>query len=354
MDLITDLPLTLARHDAVVVFVDKLSKMVELVPCRKTIDSVGFAELFVNAIVLRYGVPKVIISDRDPRFTSRFMTTVASMLGTKQALSTAFHPQTDGQTEVVNRMLEQFLRHYVSAHCKDWDAYLPCAAFALNNSRHSSTGVTPFYLNYGRHPRTPLRTWMDVVGGRVPAACDFRQRIAEALTQAKACLLKSQAQMKAAADRKRRPAPTYEVGQEVLLSTKNLAFKGFKHAHAKKLLPRFVGPFKVEALVGKAAVKLSLLKNMGIHPVFHVSLVKPYLHDGTSDAVPPPVLALDNSVQYEVESILAQRGRGRTLEYLVKWRGYSTQHNSWEPASGLENAPEVVAAWQARTPTTDG
>jgi hypothetical protein len=160
--------------------------------------------------------------------------------------------------------------------------------------------------------------------------------------------------MKAAADRKRRPAPTYEVGQEVLLSTKNLAFKGFKNAHARKLLPRFVGPFKVEALVGKAAVKLALLKNMGIHPVFHVSLVKPYLHDGTSDAVPPPVLALDNSVQYEVESILAQRGRGRTLEYLVKWKGHSTQHNSWEPASGLENAPEVVAAWQARTPTTHG
>jgi hypothetical protein len=265
MDLPTDLPVTLARHDAVVVFVDKLSKMVELVPCRLTIDSVGFAELFVNAVVLRYRVPKVISSDRDPRFTSKFMTIVASMLGatmlgTKQALSTAFYPQTDSQTEVVNRVLEQYLRHYISAHCRDWDAHLLCAAFALNNSRLSSTGVTPLHLSYGDHPMTALRTWMDVVGGRALAACDFRQRIAEALTQAKACLSKAQAQMKAAADRKRRPAPTYEIGQEVLLSTKNLAFKGFKHAHAMKLLPRCVGPFKIEALVGKAAVNCHCFK----------------------------------------------------------------------------------------------
>jgi len=345
MDLITDLPVTIARHDAVVVFVDKLSKMVELVPCRKTIDSAGFAELFVNAIVLRYGVPRVIVSDRDPRFTSAFMRAVVSLLGTKQALSTAFHPQTDGQTEVMNRVLEQYLRHYVSAHCKDWDAYLSCAAFAINNSRSSATGLTPYYLNYGRHPRTPLTSWQTVVSSNVPAASAFRQRIAEAMTLAKACLSKAQDSMKSAADKHRRPAPTYQVGQEVLLSTRNLAFKGFKKANAKKLLPRWIGPFQIEALVGKVAVRLSLLKTMGIHPVFHVSLVKPYLHDGTS-AAPPPVLTLENDVQFEVDHILAQRGRGRTLQYLVRWRGYSPQHDSWEPASELKNAPEVVAAWQ--------
>ena len=344
MDLITDLPVTHAKHDSVVVFVDKLSKMVEIVPCKKTIDSAGFAEVFVNSVVLRYGVPRVIVSDRDPRFTAQFMRTVVDMLGTKQALSTAFHPQTDGQTEVMNRVLEQYLRHYVSARCKDWDAYLPCAMFAINNSRSSATGMTPYYLNYGRHPRTPLRDWQTVISGKVPSAVEFRKRIADALAHAAACLVQAQQRMKASADKRRRPPPEYKVGQEVLLSTKHLHFKGFKGANARKLLPRWVGPFKIAALVGKAAVRLDLLKDMGIHNVFHVSLVKPYQHDGTG-GTPPVVLALDNTEQFEVERIVQERGKGKKKEYLVKWIGYSDAHNSWEPADGLQNAPDVVAEW---------
>jgi hypothetical protein len=344
MDLITDLPVTHAKHDSVVVFVDKLSKMVEIVPCKKTLDSAGFAEVFVNSVVLRYGVPRVIVSDRDPRFTAQFMRTVVDMLGTKQALSTAFHPQTDGQTEVMNRVLEQYLRHYVSARCKDWDAYLPCAMFAINNSRSSATGMTPYYLNYGRHPRTPLRDWQTVISGKVPSAVEFRKRIADALAHAAACLVQAQQRMKASADRRRRPAPEYAVGQEVLLSTRHLHFKGFKGANARKLLPRFVGPFKIAALVGKAAVRLDLLKDMGIHNVFHVSLVKPYQHDGTG-GTPPTVLALDNTEQFEIERIVQERGKGKKKEYLVKWIGYSDAHNSWEPADGLKNAPDIIAEW---------
>jgi len=348
MDLITDLPVTAGRHDSIVVFVDKLSKMVELVPCRKTIGATGFAEIFVHSIVMRYGVPVVIISDRDPRFTAVFMRTVMELLGTKQAMSTAFHPQSDGQTEVMNRVLEQYLRHYVTTCCKDWDAFLPFAAFAINNSRSSATGMTPYFLNYGRHPRTPLTSWQAVVS-RVPAATEFRQRIADALTQANACLLRAQAAMKVTADKRRRPAPIYRIGDEVLLSTRHLNFKGFQGTHARKLLPRFVGPFQVVALVGKNAVKLALLKDMGIHPVFHVSLVKPY-HHGDTCVAPPPVMALDNTVQYEIEKIIAQRGRGRSLQYLIKWKGYEDVHNSWEPAISLKNAPEIVAAWRADHP----
>ena len=245
----------------------------------------------------------------------------------------------------MNRVLETYLRHYVAVHCKDWDAYLPCAQFAMNNSRSTATGVTPYFLNYGRHPRTPLRDWLTVVSSKVPAATEFRQRLADALADAKRCLLRAQEQMKQAADRRRSEPPVYRVGQEVLLSTKNLAFKGFAQgSNARKLLPKWVGPFKIAALVGKLAVKLDLLADMGVHPVFHVSLVKPYLHGGALVA-PPPVLALDNTLQYEVESIVAERGRGKSKEFLVKWLGYDSNHNSWEPAAGLRNAPEVIAAW---------
>jgi hypothetical protein len=112
-------------------------------------------------------------------------------------------------------------------------------------------------------------------------------------------------------------------------------------------LPRWVGPFQVAALVGKAAVKLHLLKNMGMHPVFHVSLVKPYKHDGTSVA-PPPVLTLDNAEELEVDCIVKEQGRGSKKEYLVKWLGLSGTHNSWVAADGMKNAPLVVAAWNAK------
>lgn len=345
MDLITDLPTTLSKHNAVVVFVDKLSKMVELVPCKKSIDAAGFAELFVNAVVFRYGVPRTIISDRDPRFTAHFMREVMQMLGTKQALSTAFHPQTDGQTENVNKVLETFLRHYVTARCNDWDAYLPCAQFAINNSSHYSTGVTPFYLNYGRHPHTPLNEWKAVVGGKVPGAADFRKRIHDAVADAKACLKKAQDYMKVSADRYRRLPPVYTVGQEVLLSTKNLVFKGFKGQNARKLLPRWVGPFKVAALVGRSAVKLNLLESMGMYPVFHVSLLKPYVH-GSTGIAPPVVRTLDNTWDFEVERIMAERVRGKTKEYLVRWAKWGPAHDSWEPAAALQNMSEVLQQWR--------
>jgi hypothetical protein len=276
------------------------------------------------------------------------MQEVMQMLGSKQALSTAFHPQTDGQTENVNKVLETFLRHYVTERCNDWDAYLPCAQFAINNSPHYSTGVSPFYLNYGRHPCTPLNEWKTVVCSKVPGAADFRKRIHDALADARACLKKAQDYMKVSANRHRRAAPQYKVGQEVLLSTKNLTFTGFKGQNARKLLPRWIGPFQVAALVGKAAVKLNLLESMGMHPVFHVSLLKPYVH-GSTGVAPPLVRTLDNTWNLEVERIVAERGRGRSKEYLIRWRTgegpSSAACDSWEPAVGLKNMSEVLQAW---------
>jgi hypothetical protein len=128
------------------------------------------------------------------------------------------------------------------------------------------------------------------------------------------------------------------------LSTKNLTFIGFKGQNARKLLPRWIGPFQVAALVGKAAVKLNLLESMGMHPVFHVSLLKPYVH-GSTGVAPPPVRTLDNTWDLEVERVMAERGRGRSKEYLIRWRTGSDACDSWEPAIGLKNMPEVLQAW---------
>jgi len=155
MDFITGLPCTPRGHDAVMVMCDRLSKMVRFAPCTKDTSTTQVATLFIQHVFANHGMPSVLISDRDTRFTSHLWQELQQQLGTKHKLSTAFHPQTDGQTERVNRVLEEYLRHYISDVQTDWDQWLPLAEFAYNNSWHEAIGTTPFFMNYGRHPRLP-------------------------------------------------------------------------------------------------------------------------------------------------------------------------------------------------------
>src|SRR3984893_12772521 len=130
--------------------------MVHLAPCNMNITAPMFARLFMNEVVRLHGVPQRIISDRDTRFNSVYFRKFAEALDIDLAVSTAFHPQTDGQTERVNRILQEMLRHYVYNHHEQWVTRLPYAEFAINNTISTSTGHTAFYLNYGEHPSTPL------------------------------------------------------------------------------------------------------------------------------------------------------------------------------------------------------
>jgi len=156
LDLITALPPTRAGHDAIVVFVDKLTKWATYVPTRTDIDAPSLARLFFDHVVRLHGVPESLVSDRDPRFTSLFWRALWQQLGTGLLMSTAFHPQTDGQTERQNRTLEETLRAYVGYHQDDWDQHLTAAELAYNTSLHASTGFSPFFLNYGQHAHLPL------------------------------------------------------------------------------------------------------------------------------------------------------------------------------------------------------
>ena len=150
----TDLPDSDGKT-AVAVFVDRLTKMVHFFPCTKEVTATEYARLFVNQVFRLHGMPEVIISDRDPRFVSKFWGEMFSLLGTDLRFSTAFHPETDGQSEVTIRVLENFLRPYVEHRPSTWTAQLPLAEFAANNAVNVSTGYTPFYLNSGQHPLIP-------------------------------------------------------------------------------------------------------------------------------------------------------------------------------------------------------
>ncbi|KAF1313538.1 reverse transcriptase, partial [Globisporangium splendens] len=154
MDFIFGLPRDKHGRNGILVFVDRFSKMVHLAPVSDKISAEMTAKVFVDVVFRLHGLPSEIVSDRDTRFTSRFWRTLLGILDTKLSMSTAAHPETDGQTERVNRVLEDVLRSYATSF-GEWSEFLPLAEFALNNSTHVSTGHTPFYVNYGLHPRVP-------------------------------------------------------------------------------------------------------------------------------------------------------------------------------------------------------
>ena len=221
MDFITQLPMTKGGHDAIIVFVDRLTKMVRIAATVTEVSAEGAANLLVLNVFRHHGIPLSIVSDRDGRFTSKFYRHLAERWGIKLNMSTAYHPQTDGQTEVMNRILEDYLRSYTRFAQDEWDELIAMAEFSMNNSINSSTQETPFYLNYGRHPRSPLalgveirkpqkgydnmnarglavaldRAQKPVIGKgvrvfveNIPAVTRFDSKIQEALSEAKACL----------------------------------------------------------------------------------------------------------------------------------------------------------------------
>ncbi|GMF63097.1 unnamed protein product [Phytophthora fragariaefolia] len=177
MDFVFGLPPDAAGNTGVVVFVDRLSKMAHLAAVPDTIDGEGTATLFLDRVFRQHGLPEAVVSDRGPRFTGKFWTSIFAVLGTRLDMSTAEHPQTDGRTERVNRVVEDVLRSICAETPKRWSAMLPLVEFALNNAVHASTGYTPFYVNGLSHPRvqlTPPRPGSGLSGGG-----EFAERLAD-------------------------------------------------------------------------------------------------------------------------------------------------------------------------------
>jgi hypothetical protein len=349
MDFITGLPRTSRGNNAIIVFVDRLTKMTHIVPTTTTVDALGTARLFVDNVWKHHGIPLDVVSDRGSVFVGKFLTELLRLIGTKHSRSTAYHLQSDGQTERVNRVLEDMLRHYVMelGSQVDWDLCLSAADFSINNSYHESIGTTPFRLNSGRDPRLPL----SVPGSsRVPTAAQFADKMAVGLTKAKLCLEKAKQRQKRYADRHRRSL-SFEVGDQVLLSTANIDLRGQHGPDAKvKLLPRWVGPFTVLETIGPVAYKLKLPDDWRIHPVFHVSLLKPYRTDGRVQ--PPTPLLHEGEVYFPIDRVLDHRitkkGRKQAHEYLIRWLGYGPEHVTWEPEENVaqsENGNTLRTYW---------
>ena len=322
------------------VVVDKLTKMVHLTATHTTATAPSTAELYFNNISRLHGLQSSIVSDRDSKFTSRFWEALMELFGTKLKRSTAYHPQTDGQTERTNRTLEEMLRAYVSDRHDDWDTRLAPAEFAINNAVNSSTKQTPFYLNYGYHPLTPATLGVHRLHGSTnQVATEFYQRMQTDLEAARQQLAAAQQRQAHYANLKRQDA-AFDVGDRVLLSTANLRLRS--DGPASKFNVKWTGPFTILERVGAVAYRLDLPATMKIHPVFHISLLKPYFHDETTperqetQLRPPPII---NDDVYLVYRLLRKRtiteGGRQLAQYLVLWQGYPLSEATWEPAKHL-------------------
>lgn len=356
MDFIVRLPVTEASHDALLVVTDRLTKLVRCIPTTTTVTAPEVAELFIDHIVRFYGLPQQIVSDRDSKFTSAFWQSLFKSLGTKLSMSSAYHPQTDGQSERSNQTVEQILRCYVSAYNTDWDKHLALAEFSLNSAVSVATGFSPFRLMYGYEPASPLGLVVAALqaapGGfrHVEATAELLDRMAAELVQAQTSIQRAHVQAVVQANKHRRDVE-YAVGDQVLLSTAHIKLAGT----SRKFAPRWCGPFQVKNLVGNAAVELDLPSTVKLHPVVHVSQVKPFVVEGKwpQRTAPPPPILVDGEESYLVEAILKHRdvrkgpSRRHTVQYLVKWLGYPVWDCTWEPESNFPRDSEALLAYKS-------
>ncbi|MGH7240240.1 MAG: hypothetical protein ACREHG_09305, partial [Candidatus Saccharimonadales bacterium] len=322
------------------------------------------ASLFFREIVRLHGIPASIISDRDPRFTGKFWRELWSLCGSRLRMSTAYHPQTDGQVERMNRTVEEVLRAYVNQMGNDWDQHLTAVELAINSSKQSSTQRSPFYLNYGQEVNLPLDIAIKAAKQAAnPAAADVIQQLHHDIEVAKSNIARAQAVQKAQADQHRREVH-YSVGDEVMLNNSDWLKTG------RKLRPKYWGPFKVIAVPSDLTVTLELPSSMSrMHNTFHVSKVKLYKEaellfpDRQQLNRPPPVVEDDQGKQYTVETLLGKkvdyirvRGRGggrkAVTKYLVKWLGYSMEECTWEPEANIED--EEIAEYEYRVSVAEG
>ncbi|SJL08520.1 uncharacterized protein ARMOST_11884 [Armillaria ostoyae] len=355
VDMVTGLPDS-NGHDALLVVVDRFSKAIILVPCNVELSAEGWARILRDHVYARHGMPQVVISDRGPQFVSTFMKELYRMLDITQNASTAFHPQTDGQTERVNQEVEKYLRIFINYHQTDWADWLPLAEFAHNNRAHSATGKSPFMILYGRNPRI-IPDSPRTPNSKVPAASDFSKAIAKIHKETETALEEATGRMKPQYDKHKRPAREYHVGDKVWLDAMNLHLPRPK----KKLDDKRVGPFLVLEKTGASAYKLKLPPHWKIHPHFNEKLLSPFeppSFPNQEQPPPPPPDLIDGEEEWEIEEILdsktrkvrAKRGQPSTtvIDYFIKWVGHTREHNSWVTASEMGNAQEAIAEYEAK------
>ena len=337
MDFIVGLPTSVDGYDAIYTFVDRLSKYVHLVPTTQTVDAKGSAELYVQNVFRLHGLSKSIVSDRDPRFTATFFQEIFNLLGTQLKFSTSNHPETDGQTERMNRIVGDVLRCFVNHRQNNWSTLLPLCEFAINDMVQGSTNETPFFINLGYHPRSPSDFLTPNIGSTSTGE-DSRLWLSsrqEAISAARDSMIAAQARQSRYADQSRVDT-TFSVGDYVMVHRDFICTSVARDQPCIKLRPKWFGPYKISSIPSSTTVKLKLPADCRFHPVFHVSALKRYhknMFQGRSQLPPAPFTDKEGHERYIVDKVLSSRTRHGKTQYLVKWLGYVDP--TWEPSQYL-------------------
>jgi len=275
MDFLGALPKTVKGFDSIWVVVDRLTKSAHFVPIKTGMSVAKLVEIYIEQIVRLHGIPSSIVSDRDPRFTSKFWESLQAALGTKLRLSSSYHPQTDRQTERTIQSLQDLLRACVFEQGVSWVECLPLIEFTYNNSFHSSIGMTPFEALYGRRCRTPL-CWFES-GESALLGPEVVQETTEKVKMIQEKMKASQSQQKSYHDKKRKDIE-FQAGDHVFLRVNPLTDVG-RALKCQKLTPRFVGLFEIIEKVEVVAYRIALPPSLSnLHDVFHVSRLLKYVY----------------------------------------------------------------------------
>ncbi|KAL0536802.1 hypothetical protein IC582_025764 [Cucumis melo] len=344
MDFITGLPRTLRGFTVIWVVVDRLTKSAHFVPGKSTYTASKWAQLYMSEIVRLHGVPVSIVSDRDARFTSKFWKGLQTAMGTRLDFSTAFHPQTNGQTERLNQVLEDMLRACALEFPGSWDSHLHLMEFAYNNSYQATIGMAPFEALYGKRCRSPV-CW-DEVGEQRLMGPELVQSTNEAIQKIRSRMHTAQSRQKSYADVRRKDLE-FEVGDKVFL--KVAPMRGvLRFERRGKLSPRFVGPFEILERIGPVAYRLALPPSLStVHDVFHVSMLRKYVPD-PSHVVDYEPLEIDENLSYVEQPVEVLAREVKTLRNkqipLVKvlWRNHRVEEATWEREDDMRSRyPEL-------------
>ncbi|KAK4683964.1 putative transposase, partial [Tremellales sp. Uapishka_1] len=341
MDFVEELPNS-NGFDSILVVVDRLTKWAIFIPTTTRLRAAGLVDLIIDNVITQHGMPSSIVSDRGSKFTSKLWAAMCNALGIKVSLSTAFHPQTDGQTERVNQTLEAYLRYFVNYNQDNWSTLLSRAAFTHNNSIHSAIQMSPFYANFGYNPRWTetfdIPTDLPPVVDKITVLTELHELCRKNIQIANEDYAKYY-------NLKRIEAPDYNVGDLVLVSLENMKTK----RPMKKLDYRNGGPFRILDKIGTRAYRIEFPPSMSaIHNVINVSLLRPFRPTeipGQSYDPPGPIEIDEDGPSFEVKAILDSRyGKRRQLEYKVEWIGYegTDEATTWEPVGNIDGSQELI------------
>jgi len=353
MDFVVGLPES-DGCNAILVVVDRLSKERHYIACTDKDNGTSAentARLLMEHVWKYHGLPTSIISDRGTQFTSLLWKTLCKSLGITAKLSTSFHPETDGQSEIANQEMERYLRTFCNYGQDDWKLLLPAAEFAANNMKSTTTKMTPFFATRGYNPRMsfdPVDVAPESTRERLltDRAMDISERTKAAIEAARQFMKQAQDAYSYAANRYRKDVE-YKIGDQVWLSTKNIQTE----RQSKKLDHKTIGPYPVVERFG-SGYRLQLPASMKIHPVFHSWLLRKDPNDplpGQINEPPPPVVVHPGEEEWEVEQILDAKKVRNVLKFKVSWRGYPPDP-TWYNADGFGNSPDLVQQFYDKYP----